>query len=423
MCRPRFVPQTLLFSLLIAGALLQQRPPAVLSSQAKSALPTGGVPVATSSVLWQAETVIADAGIGDIALAFDRLAQPQLAFVNQSAYQIQYAERMTNAWNVVPVGEAGGAEAIARDVAIAVDPSNTPHMSYSFWYKPIHSLFPRFYLFHATYTSKSWQMELLNSDGRDSSLVLDTTGRGHVSYTIQYIGGLYGPYGGLGYAQQIGTEWHMQTIETIGDSISTLALDSNDRPHIGYYNREQGALKYAHWDGQRWQIEIIDQLNYSPQAIAFVVDATNHIHVSYYRPDGNLIYAYRTNCGWQRQVVSDVATTDRFVALQVTSTGWPVLVYSDTTTSTLRLAWLDQTQWHHEVIDQGVFTAPALALNAASFPALAYFDSTAYKLVYTQRQSPIEHTVSQQFADPCTYTYLPLIGSTSNGRVQESIGH
>jgi len=37
-----------------------------------------------------------------------------------------------------------------------------------------------------------------------------------------------------------------------------MALDSEDRPHIGYQDATNGDLKHATWDGTQWITQIVD---------------------------------------------------------------------------------------------------------------------------------------------------------------------
>lgn len=39
---------------------------------------------------------------------------------------------------------------------------------------------------------------------------------------------------------------------------NSLALDSNDCPHISYCDATSGDLKYARWTGSGWEIEVVD---------------------------------------------------------------------------------------------------------------------------------------------------------------------
>jgi hypothetical protein len=39
---------------------------------------------------------------------------------------------------------------------------------------------------------------------------------------------------------------------------ASLGLDSANQPHIGYHDSTNGDVKYAHWDGTSWSVEIVD---------------------------------------------------------------------------------------------------------------------------------------------------------------------
>ena len=55
----------------------------------------------------------------------------------------------------------------------------------------------------------------------------------------------------LKYAYYDGSSWHIETVDSYGDVgmfTSSIALDSNDHPHISYYDVSWGNLKYARMD-------------------------------------------------------------------------------------------------------------------------------------------------------------------------------
>ena len=74
------------------------------------------------------------------------------------------------------------------------------------------------------------------------SIDIDSMSRPHISYAGQY----------LRYAKWDGTKWNKEIVDSAGfteyQTIAKIALDSFDRPHISYYDKTNGDLKYA-WFG------------------------------------------------------------------------------------------------------------------------------------------------------------------------------
>jgi hypothetical protein len=88
-------------------------------------------------------------------------------------------------------------------------------------------------------------------DMGDHSLRLDSTGKAHVAY-----GGDH-----LYYASYDGTSWSGETVDTgnnVGQYVS-LYIDSEDHPHISYYDGYYRFLKYARNLGGGWEIYVIDR--------------------------------------------------------------------------------------------------------------------------------------------------------------------
>ena len=86
------------------------------------------------------------------------------------------------------------------------------------------------------------------SDFRDTSLVLDSSGRPHVSY---YDYGANGSSTDLKYAFFDGAAWTITTVDAnnAGEH-NSLALDSLGRPRIAYIG--SGAARFASFDGNAW---------------------------------------------------------------------------------------------------------------------------------------------------------------------------
>jgi hypothetical protein len=71
-------------------------------------------------------------------------------------------------------------------------------------------------------------------------------------------------------------------------------LDSNGNPHIGYLmetvvdHTVGGFLKYAHWDGNSWIIQVVDNTSaYIGNDLSITVDSNGNPQISYYEFSSN----------------------------------------------------------------------------------------------------------------------------------------
>jgi hypothetical protein len=101
-----------------------------------------------------------------------------------------------------------------------------------------------------------------------TSLALDSSDRPNIAYADLDVSG------SLRYARWTGSSWALETVDSSPDIVDcSLALDSQDHPHICYLlfsgglfsknidavDTVQATLKYAHWTGSAWEIQIVDQ--------------------------------------------------------------------------------------------------------------------------------------------------------------------
>ncbi len=180
-------------------------------------------------------------------------------------------------------------------LSLAFDTNDRPHICY-FEYKNTEN-FSDGSLKYAWFSGTEWETTTVDSevDGLDMNLVLDHSNQPHISYSDKYA-----PYS-LKYAVLEDDLWRITKIDptTLVGTFSSLAVDSNDHPHIVYcditnntYDTARGMLKYTWLSGTDWQTTTIDS---SFGDFSLTLDKNNLPHVSYIDPQNqDLKYAVLT---------------------------------------------------------------------------------------------------------------------------------
>jgi len=100
------------------------------------------------------------------------------------------------------------------------------------------------------------------------------------------------------YAWWNGAGFDTAVVDGDGDALnvgrySSLELDSNNFPHIAYFDETNEQLKYAYWDGGSWVFSVVDSDGRVGEFTSLALASNGDPHISYY-DDGNhaLKYAY-----------------------------------------------------------------------------------------------------------------------------------
>ena len=82
--------------------------------------------------------------------------------------------------------------------------------------------------------------------------------------------------------------WQIEVVDANGNvgGTNSIAVDSNDNVHISYYDYSNSDLKYAYNNGSSWNIQVVDNGQPDGYEIGFpssiAVDSNNTPHISYY---------------------------------------------------------------------------------------------------------------------------------------------
>jgi hypothetical protein len=170
--------------------------------------------------------------------------------------------------------------------SMVLDPQGNPLVTYSYWTGGE--------LRVAHWDGKQWKVSIVDSPARNrgesnigqgNSLILDSTGKPHISFYSEKI---------LKYAHMVGDEWKIENVDQFtwlggwAHFRSSIVLDKQARPHICY--EDAGVLKHAYWDGKQWRIQVIarsglDSLRYSTMAI----DPNDNIYIAFRDPEDNTL--------------------------------------------------------------------------------------------------------------------------------------
>ena len=247
---------------------------------------------------------------------------------------------------------------------------------------------------HAYLTTNGWVEERIQDpghDGWDNSIVLDGNNYPHTS-TIQPTA-----FGGVGveYAFFNGATWQVEAIGyTFVDYANTtsLALDSEGKPHITFYDDKSGDLIYAVRDMSGWNISAVDTEGDVGRFSSLYLDASDVPHISYYQhlggTTGVVKFAVANGLNWNIATVDSLGNVvigfsgaRNITSLDFDSQGLPHISYSDE--KILKHAFWDGAIWQTEVVLDVSGTSTVLGqltsmkLDGLDLPHIAYFEVTS----------------------------------------------
>ncbi|MFQ6128076.1 MAG: CARDB domain-containing protein, partial [Thermoplasmata archaeon] len=233
-------------------------------------------------------------------------------------------------------------------------------------------------------TSKAgndWGIEIVDYDdftGMSSSLAMDSQDRPHIAY--------YGK-GNLRYAHWNGSNWRIQTVDSNSSvgRYSSISLDSSDYPHVSYFDKANGDLKYAQWNGSAWEIQTIDSEGFVGGETSIDIDSHGNPHIAY--GDGtneDLKYAFWNGTEWKIETVESDGDFGMFITMVLDSEDRAHISYYVSVRADVRYAHWTGSNWTMQSIDTDNTTGVdnSLALDSKDNPHITYHDYTNGCLKY-----------------------------------------
>lgn len=221
-----------------------------------------------------------------------------------------------------------------------------------------------------------WEIETVDSVGSvgsNNSIALDTNNYPHISY-------LDVTNNDLKYAKWTGSSWSTQTIDSVGlvGWRTSIALDSNNNPHIVYLDGTNNTLKYAKWTGASWSIETIEGSDSGwGHNTSIMLDASNYPHIAYFDTTRHPKYARWNGVIWIIQGIDlPNEVRDETISLALDSNYFPHVAYTEGINNgydeILKYAKWNGVSWSTQTIETSGVYEPFLKLDSNNNPHIVY---------------------------------------------------
>jgi len=216
----------------------------------------------------------------ETSLALDLNNRPHISFYDLEYSALMYAYFDGTKWNIETVDYKGN---VGQYSSLALDSKDHPHISYDDESNR--------HLKYAYFDGTKWNIEVVDNNkcGRCTSFAIDSNDRPHISYSGY---NNYDPE--LRYAYWNGRSWVIKVVDNEwgAGGWTSIVIDSNDRPNISYSVNNDwpvpDKLRYAYYDGYKWHFIIVDNYEYSLSSTSLALDSNEYPHISYY--SGCILY-------------------------------------------------------------------------------------------------------------------------------------
>ena len=297
------------------------------------------------------EISIIDDNASKPSLAVDSQGTPHIAYILEDMPGfVKHAVLGSNDWNITTVATGY----FYGPLDIQVDGRGVPHISFHNHDRENEA--------YAVLADGQWVVHDVDHpghDGWDNNLSIDSKGLPH---TVSIDPSQFGSQSGVEYATFDGESW---SVEEVGSGPvpyefgTGIALDSQNRPHVVWFDDSAKDLKYAIKDGGVWNISTVDAEGDVGRFPSLALDGQGNAVISYYEKTGtdkgSIKLARWDGTEWNIQHIGelDKVFLGHFGARKTSSLVLdkddnPVVAYSDE--EVIKLALWDGSRWNTETV-------------------------------------------------------------------------
>ncbi len=330
------------------------------------------------------ETVSPSMWPSSVSIAFDDGFGVAMSFIRREqgvGFDVCFGRRTEGSWVIDVVQDDQ-----TSSHSLAFDPEGNPCIA--FLRAPQTVKYAR--LSEGTWTIETVEiMQGWLDSATNFSLAIDSSGSPHLAYFIYAIDArgqeTRAPIGPLRYATRSASGWTFADVDTDSDAGSTLslALDSDNRPGIVYFNYPDYWM--ARWTGSEWVTELIADLPVGggSSSCSLEFDSQGHPHVALFQRSYDLeqlLYGAKHSATWIFDTVDPTPLSGSDNSLELDSLGNPWISYRQggSGQSRVKLARRINSEWIvGEVTPLGTLASvPSFALDSSDRPWIGYYDQT-----------------------------------------------